>query len=151
MDVPMYILAIRENTLYCLNRDANIIEVDIDPTEYRFHLKGYPEVALHFVTDQKTCFGFAFECRNIDIALEAAKEIDDKAVWESLAQAALLQGNHQIVEYSYQRTKNFDKLVFLYFITGMLKIFNKFCDVCQVSEIGKDVIGLRINTVQSGR
>uniref|UniRef100_A0A914QXP6 Coatomer WD associated region domain-containing protein n=1 Tax=Panagrolaimus davidi TaxID=227884 RepID=A0A914QXP6_9BILA len=130
MDVPMYILAIRGNTLYCLNRDANIIEVDIDPTEYCFNLvlinrryevirmKGYPEVTLHFVKDQKTRFGLALECGNIDVALEAAKEIDDKDVWEVLAQAAFLQGNHQIVEYSYQRTKNFDKLAFLYFIPG---------------------------------
>uniref|UniRef100_A0A914P4S7 3-hydroxyisobutyryl-CoA hydrolase n=1 Tax=Panagrolaimus davidi TaxID=227884 RepID=A0A914P4S7_9BILA len=44
----------------------------------------------------------ALECGNIDVAL---KEID-KAV-----------GN-QIVEYSYQRRKNFDILAFFYFITG---------------------------------
>jgi coatomer protein complex subunit alpha (xenin) len=162
MDVPMYILAIRGNTLYCLNRDANTIEVDIDPTEYRFKLalinrrydevirmvsnarlvgqsiiaylqkKGYPEVALHFVKDQKTRFGLALECGNIDVALEAAKEIDDKAVWEALAQAALLQGNHQIVEYSYQRTKNFDKLAFLYFITGNVEKLQRMLKVAQM-------------------
>ena len=162
LDVPMYILAIRGNTLYCLNRDANTIEIDIDPTEYRFKLalinrrydevirmvsnarlvgqsiiaylqkKGYPEVALHFVKDQKTRFGLALECGNIDVALVAAKDIDDKAVWEALAQAALLQGNHQIVEYSYQRTKNFDKLAFLYFVTGNTEKLQRMLKVAQM-------------------
>ena len=38
---------------------------------------------------------------------------------------ALLQGNHQIVEMAYQRTKNFDKLAFLYLITGNLEKLRK--------------------------
>jgi hypothetical protein len=29
--------------------------------------KGYPEVALHFVKDEKTRFGLALECGNIDV------------------------------------------------------------------------------------
>jgi Coatomer WD associated region len=33
---------------------------------------------------------------------------------------ALRQGNHQIVEFSYQKTKNFERLSFLYLITGLL-------------------------------
>jgi len=59
------------------------------------------------------------------IALEAARALDDKDCWESLGEAALLQGNHQIVEMSYQRTKNFDKLSFLYLITGNLEKLRK--------------------------
>lgn len=69
----------------------------IDPTEYRFKLalihrrydevlnmvrsanlvgqsiiaflqkKGYPEVALHFVKDEKTRFGLALECGNLQV------------------------------------------------------------------------------------
>ena len=31
---------------------------------------------------------------------------------------ALRQGNHQIVEFAYQKTKNFERLSFLYLITG---------------------------------
>lgn len=38
---------------------------------------------------------------------------------------ALLQGNHQIVEMCYQRTKNFDRLSFLYLITGNLEKLRK--------------------------
>ncbi len=29
--------------------------------------KGYPEVALHFVKDEKTRFGLALECGNIEV------------------------------------------------------------------------------------
>lgn len=53
--------------------------------------KGYPEIALHFVKDEKTRFSLALECGNIEIALEAARSIDDKVCWEKLAEAALLQ------------------------------------------------------------
>lgn len=42
---------------------------------------------------------------------------DDKAVWEALGEAALIQGNHQVVEMAYQRTKNFEKYVAYYMLT----------------------------------
>lgn len=51
--------------------------------------------------------------------------MDDQACWEKLGEAALLQGNHQVVEMAYQRTKNFDKLSFLYLITGNLEKLRK--------------------------
>jgi coatomer protein complex subunit alpha (xenin) len=66
------------------------------------------------------------------VALEAAKVLDDKSVWETLGEAALLQGNHQIVELSYQRTKDFEKLSFLYFITGNLDKLKKMIKIAQV-------------------
>lgn len=53
--------------------------------------KGYPEIALHFVKDEKTRLGLALECGNLDIALEAARALDDKACWDALGEAALLQ------------------------------------------------------------
>ena len=61
----------------------------------------------------------------LQIALEAARALDDKDCWENLGEAALLQGNHQVVEMAYQRTKNFDKLSFLYLITGNLEKLRK--------------------------
>ena len=54
--------------------------------------KGYPEVALHFVKDEKTRLALALQCGNIEAALEAAKALDDKTCWERLGEAALLQG-----------------------------------------------------------
>ncbi|KAJ0170762.1 hypothetical protein K1T71_013534 [Dendrolimus kikuchii] len=97
--------------------------------------KGYPEVALHFVQDARTRLSLALQCGNIDVALEAAKSLDEPAAWDKLAQAALTTGNHQIVEMCYQRTKNFDKLSFLYLITGNLEKLRK---MTKIAEIRKD-------------
>lgn len=58
--------------------------------------RGYPEVALYFVKDEKTKLALALECGNIEIALEAAKSLNEKLCWDRLSQAALLQGNHQV-------------------------------------------------------
>lgn len=79
-------------------REGVPIELTIDPTEYRFKMalilkrydevlnmvrnssllgqsiiaylqkKGYPEVALHFVKDEKTRFGLALECGNLQVS-----------------------------------------------------------------------------------
>lgn len=68
---------------------------------------------------------------SLQIALEAARALDDKRCWEKLAETALLQGNHQIVEMAYQRTKNFDKLAFLYLITGNLEKLRKMMKIGQ--------------------
>lgn len=59
------------------------------------------------------------------VALEAAKALDERSCWERLGEAALLQGHHQVVEMCYQRTKSFDKLTFLYLITGNLAKLRK--------------------------
>ena len=168
LDLPIYVTRVKGNQVYCLDRECRPRILRIDPTEYKFKLalinrkyeevlhmvrnanlvgqsiiaylqqKGYPEVALHFVKDEKTRFGLALECGNIEVALEAARSLDQKPCWESLAQAALLQGNHQVVEMCYQRTKNFEKLSFLYLITGNLEKLRK---MIKIAEIRKDVSG----------
>ncbi|XP_026754434.1 coatomer subunit alpha [Galleria mellonella] len=150
----------------CLDRECRPKVLNIDPTEYRFKLalvtrqydqvlhmvrtaklvgqsiiaylqeKGYPEVALHFVKDARTRLSLALQCGNIEVALEAAKSLDEPAAWDKLANAALATGNHQIVEMCYQRTKNFDKLSFLYLITGNLDKLRK---MMKIAEIRKDV------------
>lgn len=168
LDLPIYITKVKGNQVFCLDRECQSRILNIDPTEYRFKLalinrkydevlhmvrnarlvgqsiiaylqqKGYPEVALHFVKDDKTRFALALECGNIEVALEAARALDDKACWDRLGQAALLQGNHQVVEMCYQRTKNFDKLSFLYLITGNLEKLRK---MTKIAEIRKDLSG----------
>lgn len=87
--------------------------------------KGYPEVALHFVKDTRTRFSLAMDCGQLDVGLEAAQALDDKACWERLGELALKQGKLQLVEMTYQRVKNFDKLTFLYLITGNLEKLRK--------------------------
>lgn len=79
---------------------------------------GFPEVALYFVEDEPTRFNLALEYGNLDVALKAAKAVNSKEMWQKLAQAALRQGNHQVVEMAYQQTEDFERLSFLYLITG---------------------------------
>ncbi|XP_067949452.1 coatomer subunit alpha-like isoform X2 [Watersipora subatra] len=177
LDMPIYVTRVKGNQVYCMDRECRPRILNIDATEYKFKLalvnrhydevlhmvktaklvgqsiisylqkKGYPEVALHFVKDEKTRFGLALECGNIDIALEAARALDDKDCWEKLGEAALLQGNHQIVEMAYQRTKNFDKLSFLYLITGNLEKLKK---MMKIAEIRKDTSGHYQNALYLG-
>jgi coatomer protein complex subunit alpha (xenin) len=60
----------------------------------------------------------AIECGNLSVAVETARALDKPALWVALGQAALAQGNTQIVELAYQKQKNFERLSFLYLITG---------------------------------
>ena len=48
---------------------------------------------------------------------DVLQELDDKDTWGRLGTEALRQGNHHIVEFAYQKTKNFERLAFLYLIT----------------------------------
>jgi coatomer protein complex subunit alpha (xenin) len=87
-----------------------------------------------------------FEIYN-DILFHYAKALDDKDCWDRLGEAALMQGNHQVVEMCYQRTKNFDKLSFLYLITGNLDKLKK---MMKIAEIRKDSSGQFQNALYLG-
>ena len=58
------------------------------------------------------------QCAHESQPCPVLQELDDKDTWHRLGVEALRQGNHQIVEFSYQKTKNFERLSFLYLITG---------------------------------
>ncbi|KAJ2726253.1 hypothetical protein GGI07_000730 [Coemansia sp. Benny D115] len=148
IDNPLYLVRAQGGNVYCLDREGSVQTVKIDPTEYRFKLalqhrnyeevvsiirnsnlvgqsiiaylqkNGYPEIALHFVRDDTARFELALECGNMDIALETAKAIDKPAYWDKFSQEALRRGQVQLVELAYQRVKAYDKLSFLYSITG---------------------------------
>ncbi|CAL8462821.1 g2355 [Coccomyxa elongata] len=177
LDVPVYITKVFGNIIYCLDRDGKNRQIQVDTTEYVFKLallqrkfdqvlamirssqlcgqsiiaylqsKGFPEVALHFVQDERTRFMLAIECGNIEVALRSAQELDDKETWHRLGVEALRQGNHQIVEYSYQKTKNFERLSFLYLITGNLE---KLAKMLKISEMRNDVMGSFHNALYLG-
>ncbi|KAI8854997.1 coatomer WD associated region-domain-containing protein [Chytridium lagenaria] len=159
---PIYLTKVKGKNIYCLDRDGKVRVIAIDPTEYRFKLalvrknydevlhiirtsnlvgqsiiaylqkKGYPEVALHFVKDSKTRFDLAIECGNLEIALETAQAMDKEEYWNLLATEALRQGNLQIVETAYRRVKNFDKLSFLYLVTGNRDKLKKMLKIAEV-------------------
>ncbi|XP_045595486.1 coatomer subunit alpha isoform X1 [Procambarus clarkii] len=177
LELPVYVTRVSGSSVYCLDRQATPRVLTIDSTEFRFKLalvqrkydevlqmvrgaklvgqsiiaylqkKGYPEVALHFVKDERTRFLLALECGNIDVALDAAKALDDKGCWEKLAEHALLHGNHPVVEYCYQQTKNYDKLSFLYLITGNLAKLRR---MMKINEIRKDYEGWYTNALYLG-
>lgn len=97
--MPIYITRVRGKEVFCLDRECRPRVLAIDGTEFRFKLallhhrldevlhlvrnarlvgqaiiaylerKGYPEVALHFVKDERTRFGLALECGNIEVLL----------------------------------------------------------------------------------
>ncbi len=177
LNLPVYLTRMKGNQVFLLDRECKPCTMTVDITEYKFKLalihrkydevlhmvrnaklvgqsiigylqkKGYPEVALHFVKDEKTRFGLALECMDIDVALEAARALDDKECWEKLGEIALMLGNHQVVEMCYQRTKNFDKLSFLYLITGNTEKLRK---MMKIAEIRKDTSGHYQNALYLG-
>ena len=177
LDVPVYITKVSGNTIYCLDRDGKNRAIVIDATEYVFKLfllkkrydqvmsmirnsdlcgqamiaylqqKGFPEVALHFVRDERIRFNLALESGNIQVAVASAKEIDEKDHWYRLGVEALRQGNAGIVEYAYQRTKNFERLSFLYLITGNL---DKLSKMLKIAEVKNDVMGQFHNALYLG-
>ncbi|KAI9791488.1 MAG: hypothetical protein M1816_003832 [Peltula sp. TS41687] len=148
LDQTFYLVRVKGKNVYCLDRTAKPKIFNIDPTEYRFKLaltkrnydemlqiiktsslvgqsiisylqkKGYPEIALQFVQDPHTRFELAIECGNLDVAVEMAKRLDRPNLWTRLGTEALAHGNHQIVEMVYQKSRQFDKLSFLYLTTG---------------------------------
>ncbi|CAN0854504.1 Coatomer subunit alpha-1 [Linum grandiflorum] len=177
LDVPIYITKVSGSTIFCLERDGKTRNIAIDATEYMFKLsllkkrydnvmsmirnsqlcgqamiaylqqKGFPEVALHFVKDERTRFNLALECGNIQIAVASAKEIDEKDHWYRLGVEALRQGNAGIVEYAYQRTNNFERLSFLYLITGNL---DKLSKMLKIAEVKENIMGQFHNALYLG-
>ncbi len=111
------------------------------------HTPGFPEVALHFVQDEKTKFALALECGNIRVALECAQKLDEPESWHRLGVEALRQGNHQVVEAAYQKTKNFERLSFLYLITGNV---DKLSKMLHIATLRGDMMGRFHNSLYLG-
>ncbi|PPJ58242.1 hypothetical protein CBER1_08260 [Cercospora berteroae] len=157
----VYLVRVKGRSLYCLDRAAKPKVLTIDPTEYRFKLalvkrhydemlniiktsslvgqsiisylqkKGYPEIALQFVQDPTTRFDLAIECGNLDVAVEMAQQLDRPKLWQRLGVEALAHGNHKIVEMTYQKQRNFDKLSFLYLTTGDQEKLNRMAKIAE--------------------
>lgn len=174
---PIYIVRVHKQFMYYIDREQNVNKQRLNCTEYLFKLalhqrkfndvkmwitngrlcgnamigylkqKGFPEVALHFVEDQQTRFNLALEYGHIEEAMTAAQELDDSACWNRLGLEALRQGNQQIVEMVYQKTKNFDALSFLYLITGNI---NKLKKMLKIAEMRNDVMSRFNNALMLG-
>jgi coatomer protein complex subunit alpha (xenin) len=127
--------------------------------------KGFPEVALHFVREPKTRFKLALACGDIEAAMESAFALENQTqqnseldggsssndegreIWSELGAEALRQGNYEVVEMSYQRTKDFDRLSFLYLITGESEKLRK---MLKISNMRGDIMGRYHNALFLG-
>ena len=96
--------------------------------------KGFPEVALNFVTDFPTKFELALECGNISDAFECAKNINTKETWNRFGKAALMQGNYRFVTEAYKQTLNFEKLMYLSCLIGNYNTLNKLNDIAKTKD-----------------
>jgi len=161
LEAPVYVTKVQGSSLFCLDREGKMRNLEIDTTEALFKLalerkdysevirmvkhsrlcgqaiisylqeKGYPEVALHFVHDNKTRFKLALACGNIQVAMNVAHDLGDDA-WRQLGVEALRQGNHEVVEMAYQKTKEFDSLSFLYLLTGNTEKLRKMQKIAEM-------------------
>merc|ERR1719499_1109016 len=159
---PMYLVSVQNNKVITIDREQNILDFKIDTTEYRFKLalnagkqdkimsvikdsrlvgesiigylqrKGYPQIALHFVEDQKTKFALALECGDLPKAFDCAAELqktqseeDAKAAWLKLSQAALEQGDFEKYGSALAKTRSLDKLFFFFMLSGNTKRMNQ--------------------------
>ena len=176
LDNPVYLTKFHGQSLFCLDREGKMKTIEVDVTEAVFKLaldrkdysevlrmvknsrlcgqaiisylqeKKYPEVALHFVHDVKVKFKLALACGNIQVAMNCAQELGDEA-WTQLGVEALRQGNHEVVEMAYQKTKEFEKLSFLYLITGNTEKLKK---MQKISEMRGDVMSRFHNALLLG-
>jgi len=174
---PVYIVRVHKQSMYFVDRENTLNKQRLNCSEYLFKLalhqrkfndvkmwiangklcgnvvigylkqKGFPEVALHFVEDQQTRFNLALEYGHIEEAMTAAQELDEHSCWTRLGLEALRQGNQQIVEMVYQKTKNFDALSFLYLITGH---FTKLKKMLKIAEMRHDVMSRFSNALMLG-
>jgi len=168
---------VSKQNMWYIDRENTVIKQKLNCTEYLFKLslhqrkfndvkmwiqngrlcgnvvigylkqKGFPEVALHFVEDQQTRFNLALEYGHIEVAMTAAQALDEATCWNRLGLEALRQGNQQIVEMVYQRTKNFDALSFLYLITGNVAKLKK---MLQIAVMRQDVMARFNNALMLG-
>lgn len=159
IEQPLYVTRAKGVTVHCLDRDGKPRMLSILNTEYKFKQalierkydrvltiiresnlvgqsiiayltqKGYAEIALHFVRDEKTRFNLALECGNLQVAVEMATAIDKEEFWNVLADAALKLGNIQVVEMALRRVRNFERLAFLYLVTGNVAKLEKMLEV----------------------
>lgn len=142
----LYIMAVRGNELFCIDRNCEVKRITVDAREFRFKQavmknersaivaslrqlgslnraeisflvkKGHPGMALNYVNDHHARFPLALQAFNMSEALNAAIHINEKKCWEELAEAALLVGHVEAVERAYKELKKPYKLALLYLV-----------------------------------
>jgi coatomer protein complex subunit alpha (xenin) len=150
-----YVAAVRGQTVVGINGDNEIRRIDVDLTEARFkaalvksdmsevssilqHAKlcsesivdylqkrNHPEVALAFVDDPDLQFRLALSAGRLDVAAEAARRLNNPAVWEALAEEAIWEGRFEIAEAALVKSENLERLAFFLLISGQIQALKK--------------------------
>ncbi|KAK1937599.1 WD domain, G-beta repeat domain containing protein [Babesia divergens] len=161
LDEPIYMIRIRDNFLYYMQRNHRCYRMSIISDEFSFKMalyqnnmatatrliesgkirgntmvaylveKGYPLLARMIITDIRMRFDIALSFGNITEALEDAQALDKSDAWKNLGDAALDQGNCEIAEIAFQKAKMFNKLSLLYMITGNTAKLRKMLNICK--------------------
>lgn len=154
-----YIACVLDKFLICINTESEVRRLDVDLTECRFKTaleegnmpkvtsilktaklcsesiidylvsRGHPEVAIVFVKDPLSRFRLGLASGDLKVAVEAAAQLNDPTIWESLADEALLHGRFSVAEIALQRSGNTERLAFFYLISGQSEKMNQIkCD-----------------------
>lgn len=143
----LYIMAIRDNKIFCIDRNGDVKQIPVDVREFKFKQavirnergailaslrqlgtltraeisflvkKGHPGLALKFVKDPETRFPLALQAFDIDEALETARQLDNVKCWEQLVESAIQVGHIKAVEAAYIKLKKPYKLAMLYLVS----------------------------------
>lgn len=177
IDFPCYTTKVENNYVYVLDREYKPRRLLIDATEYLFkinlesrninevikiiksgrlcgeaiieylHKKGYPEVALNFVNDPSSRFELALKCGNVEVAAECAITLNKEECYKKLADIALERGKISVAEMAYQKTKSFEKLSYLYLITGNTEKLRK---MLKIAEMRQNIMSRYLNALLLG-
>jgi coatomer protein complex subunit alpha (xenin) len=151
----IYVAAVLEKQVICLNADSEVRRLEVDLTEARFKAalaagkmgevseilrqaklcsesivdylrkQNHPEVALLFVEDPELKFRLALSAADLETALAAAKQLDNPAVWEALADVATEQGRFGIAAEALRKSGNVQRLAFFYLLAGQIESLKK--------------------------
>jgi coatomer protein complex subunit alpha (xenin) len=148
IEEPVYVAFFMKNTFFALTRQGEMQIYQVDNTDYLFKIalqeknlvrvkeilskgqlcgrsiicylkeQGYSEIALFFEKDVKQRYNLALASGNIQVALEAALELNEPQLLDRLSQTAISLGNYPIAERCHRENRQFDKINFFYSITG---------------------------------
>lgn len=148
VDSTLYIVAIRSNYLFCLDRYGQGRRITLNAMEYKFRQavmggdrsvildtirqmkqlkpseiaflakKNYPDLAMHFVKNPRVRFQLALQGFRLVEALRSAEMLKDDKCWQMLAYTAMLQLDVKVAEHAYIKLKQPYKLAMLYILTG---------------------------------
>ncbi|KAJ6236485.1 coatomer subunit alpha [Anaeramoeba flamelloides] len=118
-------IAIEEKNANKIKKILNITKFPGNFMIQYLRKKGYPNIALKLTNNLQSQFDLAILSNNLSIALDLATKLNKDFFWKQLSSLALENGNIDLVETCYQKCYDFEKLSFLYLITGNLTNLRK--------------------------